>query len=111
MMCRVPTTFSKSGGIDEEAQLRYNQRIIDSKIGLYLGSGGTAEGHTLTFDELRQGYKVGVASAKGKVPVWANSPEQHTARGTIAHARLAIECGVEGVTIYALSSLHLMKPT
>ena len=111
MMARTPTTFSKSGGIDEDALRQYNQRLIDAKIGLYLGSGGTGEAHTLTRDELRQVYKAGVASAKGKVAVWANPPEQHTARGTLEHARLAIECGVEGVNVYALATLHLMKPT
>jgi dihydrodipicolinate synthase/N-acetylneuraminate lyase len=111
MMARVPTTFSRSGGIDEEAQRQYNQRLIDARIGLYLCSGGTGESHTLTREELRQVYENGVASGKGKVPVWANPPEQHTARATIEHAKLAIDCGVEGVNVYALASLHLMKPT
>ena len=111
LMCRIATAFSKSGGIDEEAQRQFNQRFIDSKLGVYLGSGGSGEGHTLTWDELRQVYKIGVAQCKGKIPVWANPPEQYTARATIEQTQLAIDCGVEVVNIYALAGLHAMRPT
>ena len=111
LLCRTATTFSKSGALDEGALRQYLQRFIDAKLGVYLGSGGTGEGHTLTIDELRRVYRIGVETCKGKVPVYANPPEQYTARATREHNQLAVDCGVEVVNIYALAGLHSMRPT
>jgi 4-hydroxy-tetrahydrodipicolinate synthase len=111
LLCRTATTFSKSGALDEDALRLYLQRFIDAKLGVYLGSGGTGEGHTLSIDELRRVYQIGVETCKGKVPVYANPPEQYTARATREHNQLAVDCGVEVVNIYALAGLHSMRPT
>ena len=111
LMCRVATAFSTSGGIDEDAQRKFLQRFVDAGLGVYLGSGGQGEGHTLSKDELRQVYKIGVDVCKGKVPVFANPPEQYTARGNIEHMNLAIECGVEAVNLYAIAGWHSLRPT
>ncbi len=111
LMCRTATTFTKTGELDEDALRQYLQRFIDARLGVYLGSGGSGEGHTLTHDELRRVYRVGVAACKGKIAVYANPPEQYSARLTIEQTRLAMECGVEVVNIYALAGLHNMRPT
>lgn len=111
LISRAATTFDTSGGFDEDAERRFLQRYIDARLGVFMGSGGSGEGHALTFDELRRVYRCGVAACKGKVPVWANPPEQYTARQTIEHSRLAAECGCEVVNIYALAGLHAMRPT
>ena len=112
LMCRVATAFTKDGsGIDAAAQRKFLQRFVDSRLGVYLGSGGQGEGHTLSKDELRQVYEIGVEVCKGKVPVFANPPEQYTARGNIEHMKLALDCGVEGVNLYAIAGLHSMRPT
>ena len=111
LMCRIATTFGKAGELDEDAFRQFVGRFIESKLGVYLGSGGSGEGHALTFDELRRIYAIGVAECKGKIPVFANPPEQHTARVTIEHARIAAEAGVDGVNVYALAGWHSMQPT
>jgi 4-hydroxy-tetrahydrodipicolinate synthase len=109
--CRVATTFSRTGAFDEHAFRQYLQRFIDTRTGVYLGSGGIGEGHTLTWEELRRLYLVGVETCKGKVPVYVNVLEQLTARDVIRHARLAVECGAEAINFYAAEGRHEFKPT
>jgi len=109
--CRVATTFSANGDFDEEAYRQYLQRFIDTNTGVYLGSGGIGEGHTLTWEEMRTVYRVGVETCKGKVPVYANVLEQFTARDVIRWGQLAVESGVEAVNFYAAEGRHEFKPT
>jgi hypothetical protein len=109
--CRVATTFSVNGEFDEDAFRQYLQRFIDTNTGVYLGSGGIGEGHTLTWEELRRVYRVGVEACKGKVPVYANVLEQLTALDVIKYAQLAVESGVEAVNFYAAEGRHEFKPT
>ncbi len=111
LMCRVATTFAKSGGLDEDAQRKFLQRFVDARLGVYLGSGGQGEGHTLSKDELRRVYQIGVEVCKGKIPVFANPPEQYTAKANIEHMKLAVDCGVEAVNLYAIAGWHSMRPT
>ena len=109
--CRVATTFAANGELDEDAYRLYLQRFIDTNTGVYLGSGGIGEGHTLTWEELRRVYRVGVETCKGKVPVYANVMEQLTARDVIRYAQLAVESGVEAVNFYMAEGRHEFKPT
>ena len=109
--CRVATTFAPTGELDEDAYRQYLQRFIDAKTGVYLGSGGIGEGHTLSWEELRRVYRVGVETCKGKVPVYANVMEQLTARHVIKYAQLAVESGVEAVNFYMAEGRHEFKPT
>lgn len=111
LYCFAATTFTKSGAIDEAAFREFLQRFIDAKIGLYLGSGGGGEGHALTMPELRRVYEIGVDECKGRIPVHANPPEQHTARLAIEHTQLAVEAGIEVVHLYHLPGWHGMRPT
>lgn len=111
LLCRTATTFSRNGDIDEEALRQYLQRFVDAKVGVYLCSGGSGEGHALTPDELRRVYTIGVAVCGGKVAVNANPPEQNTARATRDHTLLAIDAGVEVVNIYGPAMLHGFRPT
>lgn len=110
-MCRTATTFSASGALDEHALREFLQRFVDADIGVYLASGGSGEGHALTFDEIRRIYAVGVEVCKGKVPVNANPPEHSTARITREHVLLAIESGVDAVNVYGPAGWHGYKPT
>lgn len=111
VICRNATTFTKTKELDEEAFRRSLQRFVDAGLGVYLASGGSGEGHALSWDELRRVYQIGVEVCKGKVPVNANPPEKHTARETIDHANLATEAGVDVVNVYGPSMLHGFKPT
>ena len=109
--CMTPTPFTTTGEVDEQAFRRYLQRYIDSRIGIYLGSGGTGEAHALTPAELERIYRIGVEECKGKIPVHANLPEEHSAFRTLEHVRRAIAAGVEVVHLYPLEGRHSMRPT
>ena len=101
----------KASGIDAEGFRGYLQRQIDAGLGVYLGSGGNGETHAMTPDELHQMYHLGVETCRGKVPVHANLPEEHTADATIAQARIAIDAGVAALHLYTLEGRHGYRPT
>ncbi len=108
---RIGTTFNKAGEFDEEAFRAFLQQFIEAGIGIYLASGGAGEGHSLTWDECRRVYEVGLSECKGKIPVYANPPEKYTVRDTRAYTKQAIDCGIELVSIYPIASRHGMIPT
>jgi 4-hydroxy-tetrahydrodipicolinate synthase len=105
------TVFAADGSVDESAMRRYLRRQIDARLGVYLGSGGNGETHAMSPDELSRLYGVGVEECKGKVPVHANLPEEHTAEQTIAQARIAIAAGVEALHLYTVEGRHGYVPT
>lgn len=111
LLCRSATTFSPRGDLDEEALRLYLQRIVDARLGVYVGSGGSGEGHALSPEELQRVYRTAVAVCKGKVPINANIPEHHTARVTIERALQAADAGVDVVNIYGPASWHGYRPT
>jgi 4-hydroxy-tetrahydrodipicolinate synthase len=108
--CMTPTPFKVNGEVDEEAFRKFLHRYIDSRIGIYLGSAGTGEAHTLTPDELETIYRIGVEECKGKIPVHANLPEEHSAARTLAHIERAKAAGVEVIHLYPLEGRHSMRP-
>jgi len=109
--CRIATPFTKTGELDEEALREFLQRFIKSKIGVYLASAGAGETHALTWDEMQRIYEIGLEECKGKIPVYANPPEQYSARAMRELVFQAIEAGAELVSIYGIASRHGMKPT
>lgn len=111
LLCRTATAFKPNGEIDEAAYRAFLRRFIDTKLGVYVGSGGSGEGHGLTHAELRRVYEIGVDECKGKIAVNANPPEQHTARATIEQSQLAADAGVDVVNLYGPASWHGFKPT
>jgi 4-hydroxy-tetrahydrodipicolinate synthase len=111
LFCRIATPFKKTGEFDEDAFRIWLRRFVHHRIGIYLGSGGGGESHALTWQELQRIYEIGVEECKGKIPVYANPPEQYTARATREYIFQAIEAGVDLVSIYGLSTRHGMKPT
>jgi dihydrodipicolinate synthase/N-acetylneuraminate lyase len=111
LICRSATIFSPDGGLDEDAQRQFLQQFIQSGHGIYVGSAGSGESHALTRDELKALYETAVAECKGKIPVYANPPEQHTAIKTLEHSLLAAEAGAEVVNIYGPAAWHGYRPT
>jgi dihydrodipicolinate synthase/N-acetylneuraminate lyase len=105
------TVFASDGSFDESAMRRYLRRQVDARLGVYLGSGGNGETHAMSPDELLQLYAVGVEECRGKVPVHANLPEEHTAEQTIAQAKIAIAAGVETLHLYTVEGRHGYVPT
>ena len=111
MMCWTVTPFTVTGELDEEAFRWYINRLSESKIGLYLASGGVGEGYAMSLAEIQRVYRIAVEECKGKVDIHANPPEQHTAKEALTHALLAIEAGCEAVNIYPPASRHGYRAT
>lgn len=107
----VATPFKEDGSLDEDGFRAHLRWVSDSGCGVYLGSGGSGEGHALSLDEITRVYEIGVEECKGKVPVRANPPEQRHAQGMIAVASAAARAGVDVVQVYQLDAGHGMMPT
>ncbi len=111
LMCWTVTPFTVTGELDEEAFRWYLHRLSESKIGLYLASGGVGEAYTMSLTEIQRVYRIAVEECRGKVAIHANPPEQHTAKDALRHALLAIEAGCEAVNLYPPTSWHGYKAT
>jgi 4-hydroxy-tetrahydrodipicolinate synthase len=107
----MATPFKEDGSLDLDSYAALLATMIDANIGVYLGSGGAGEGHALSPPELRDLYRVGVETCKGRVPVAANPREPRTARQMLDLAGLAAEAGVDLIQLYSLDAGHGMKPT
>lgn len=111
LMCRSATPFNRAGELDEAGFRAFLQRFIDSRIGVVLGSSGTGEGYALTPAELRRVFEIGKEECAGKVTVYGNPPEQHTARMTLELAAIAMAAKVDVITVFALAGWHGMRPS
>ena len=111
VLCMSATLFDAAGELDETAMRTHLKRLVDAGVGVYLGSGGAGEGHSLSTAELARLYAIGVAECGGRVPTFANPPESRTAEEMFAKARLAVEAGVDCVQLYAVDGGHGMRPT
>jgi 4-hydroxy-tetrahydrodipicolinate synthase len=107
----VITAMNADGTIDEAAQRAHLRRMVDAGVGVYLGSGGSGQGHALERDELSRVYEIGVSECKGRVPLYCNPPEARTASEMLWKVRLAIDAGVDLVQLYQLDSGHGRLPT
>lgn len=107
----VATPFGADGSLDLDAYAALLDRTCIRGVGVYLGSGGAAEGHALSLAELAALYRVGVDVCGGRVPVAANPRESRTAAATLELASMAVEAGVDRVQVYPLDPGHGMKPT
>jgi dihydrodipicolinate synthase/N-acetylneuraminate lyase len=111
ILSRNCTTFSPTKELDEEAFRQSLQRFVDSRIVVFLASGGSGEANSLSVDEVRRIYAIGVDVCRGKIPVYANFPEVRSAAEAIAYAQLAVDAGVDMVNLYGPASLHGYRPT
>jgi 4-hydroxy-tetrahydrodipicolinate synthase len=107
----IATPFDANLRIDIASLEELADRMCRSNVGIYLGSGGAGEGHTLSVGELRQLYRAGVAACAGRVPVAANPREPRTATEMLELATVAAEEGVDVVQLYCLDAGHGMVPT
>ncbi len=111
VLCRTATTFAVDKSVDEEALERFLERLVSNGHGLYLGSGGSGEGHALSIGELEKVYRTGVRVARGKVQANANLPEQHTPANTLMHVEVAVRAGVDVINLYGPTGWHGYRPT
>jgi 4-hydroxy-tetrahydrodipicolinate synthase len=110
MFCMVVTPMHADGRIDEDGFRAHLRRMVAGGVGVYLGSGGSGEGHALTLDELGLLYGIGVDECKGKVPVYCNPPEARSAREMLDKATRALDAGVDLVQLYQLDAGHGRMP-
>jgi 4-hydroxy-tetrahydrodipicolinate synthase len=110
MFSMVVTPMDEHGGLHEEKIRRHLRRMVDAGVGVYLGSGGSGEGHALTLDELGALYRIGVDECGGRVPVYCNPPEARSSREMLDKARLAIDAGADLVQFYQLDAGHGRQP-
>ena len=110
IVSRNATTWTADKRLDEEAYRQSLQPFLESKIVVFLASGGSGEANSLSPDELKRVYEIGVEVFKGKMPVYANVPETRNARDAIEFAKVAIDAGVDAVNFYGPASLHGYQP-
>ena len=111
LLARNCTLFTTTKALDEDAYRASLQRFVEFKVGPFLASGGSGEANSLSWDEVRRVYQIGVEVCRGKVPVYANMPEVRSAQEAINYSRLAIEAGVDIVNLYGPASMHGYRPT
>jgi 4-hydroxy-tetrahydrodipicolinate synthase len=105
------TPFTAAGAIEFESLEPLLDRLVAAGVAVYVASGGSGEGHSMTPPELRQLYSAAVRICSGRAPVYANPPEQHTVAATVAHVRLALDAGVELVNVYGPAGWHGYQAT
>ena len=88
LLARNCTLFTTTKALDEDAYRKSLQRFVEFKIGPFLASGGSGEANSLSWDEVRRVYQIGVEVCRGKVPVYANMPEVRSAQEAIDFYRL-----------------------
>ena len=111
LLARNCTLFTATKALDEDAYRASLQRFVEFKVGPFLASGGSGEANSLSWDEVRRVYEIGVEVCRGKVPLYANMPEVRSAQEAIGYSRLAIESGVDIVNLYGPASMHGYRPT
>jgi 4-hydroxy-tetrahydrodipicolinate synthase len=111
MFCMSQTPFRDDFSVDEDALRAHLRRLIAARNGIYMGSGGAGEGHVLTPKECRQIYDIAVDEVRGRVPLYCNPREAHSAAGMLEVAREAVAAGIDAVQFYQLDGGHGMQPT
>jgi 4-hydroxy-tetrahydrodipicolinate synthase len=104
------TAFDADGEIDWAMFRAHLRRLKDSGIGVYVGGGGSGEGHTLLPDEVEKLLHVAAEELVGAVPARAMGVEPRTARQMIEFARQVEASGLEAMQIYSLDIGHLGRP-
>lgn len=105
------TPFDQEGHIDEAALRAHFRRLADSGIGVYVGGGGTGEGHTFTPGEAELVLNVAADELKGKVPVRAMGAEPRTARQLVELGQLVASAGLDAMQVYSLDAGHAYIPS
>src|SRR3954465_11883751 len=74
LLARNCTLFTTTKALDEDAYRKSLERFVEFRIGPFLASGGSGEANSLSRDEVRRVYQIGVEVCRGKVPVGATHP-------------------------------------
>jgi len=100
------TVFDSEGEIDKEKNERFLQHLIDEGVhGLFV-SGSTGEASLMSLKQRKEIIDIGVAVAKGKVPLYAGTGHNST-RITIEVSKYAEKAGADAIIVH---TPHYPKP-
>jgi len=105
------TPFTQEGELDEDDLRRHFRRLAATGIGVYVGGGGSGEGHTLDEGENRRILQIAAEELKGRVSVRAMGTEPRSARQMIHFARLVEDARLDAIQVYSLDMGHGNRPT
>ena len=104
------TPFDDAGEIDWDGTRAHWQRLKDAGIGVYVGGGGSGEGHALLEHEVDGLLALASTELVGSVPTRAMGVEPRTARQMIEFGRKVQGHGLDAMQIYSLDMGHLGIP-
>jgi 4-hydroxy-tetrahydrodipicolinate synthase len=104
------TPFYADGEVDWDSVRSHLGRLKEAGVGVYVGGGGSGEGHTLLPYEVEKLLSVAAEELVGSVPARAMGVEPRTARQMIAFGKQVEASGLEAMQIYSLDMGHLGKP-
>ena len=104
------TPFDAQGEVDFGALRAHFARLAESGVGVYVGGGGSGEGHALLDREVDRLLEIAVEELAGKVPTRAMGVEPRTARQMIEFGRRVKGTGLDAMQIYSLDMGHLGIP-
>ena len=104
------TPFDESGAVDWDATRAHLARLRAAGVGVYVGGGGSGEGHALLSDEVDELLAVARAELHGAVPTRAMGVEPRTAREMIDFGRRVEAVGLDAMQVYSLDMGHLGIP-
>ena len=105
------TPFTQTGELDEPGLRAHLRRLGAAGIGVYLAGSGSGEGYTLSRDERRRVFSIGVEELSGRVPLRAMGVEPRTAAEVVALAEDAVATGLDATQVYSLDLGHGYVPT
>lgn len=105
------TPFDADGEIDWNATRAHWKRLAEAGVGVYVGGGGSGEGHTLLPAEVEELLAVAAKELVGVVPARAMGVEPRTASQMIEFGRMVEASGLEAMQVYCLDMGHLGMPS
>jgi 4-hydroxy-tetrahydrodipicolinate synthase len=104
------TPFDEAGAVDWQATRAHFARLRDAGIGVYVGGGGSGEGHALLPDEVERLLALAVDELRGTVATRAMGVEPRTAQQMIEFGRQVRAAGIDTMQVYSLDMGHLGIP-
>jgi 4-hydroxy-tetrahydrodipicolinate synthase len=104
------TPFEASGAVDWDATRAHFARLRAAGVGVYVGGGGSGEGHALLPDEVDRLLALAAEELRGAVPTRAMGVEPRTATQMIEFGRRVQAVGLDAMQVYSLDMGHLAVP-
>jgi 4-hydroxy-tetrahydrodipicolinate synthase len=111
LVANVVTPFAADGSLDEAALAAHARRVSQTGCGLFVGSPGTGEVHTLSLSEYSRLCSVAVSSVGNDGFVAAMTPETYRLDDMLVFCRAAADAGVDEVQMWQYMGGHGMLPT